>query len=131
MPEYVEQGYEGGCHCGRVRFRVRADLTNLVTCNCSICEKKGFLHWIVPRDRFELLSGEAELTTYRFNTGVAAHHFCRVCGIHSFYVPRSDPDKIDVNVRCLDGVDLGGVSTKPFDGRHWENAMTTRETAIV
>ncbi len=103
-------------------------LSNVVTCNCSICEKKGFLHWIVPRDRFELLSGEAKLTTYRFNTGIAAHHFCRVCGIHSFYVPRSDPDKIDVNVRCLDDIDLRAVSAEPFDGRHWEDAMTARAT---
>jgi hypothetical protein len=81
---------------------------------------------IVPRDRFELLSGEDELTTYRFNTGVAAHHFCRTCGIHSFYVPRSDPDKIDVNVRCLDGVDLAAIATTAFDGRHWEEAIATR-----
>ena len=120
------QSYKGGCHCGRVRFRVSGDLAHATTCNCSMCEKKGFVHLIVPRDRFELLDGEGELTTYRFNTGVAAHHFCRTCGIHSFYVPRSDPDKIDVNVRCLDGVDLASISPTAFDGRHWEAAMATR-----
>jgi hypothetical protein len=122
------QTYEGGCHCGRVRFRVHDDLSRVTECNCSICMKKGYLHLIVPRDRFELLSGEGELTTYRFNTGVAQHHFCRTCGIHSFYVPRSDPDKIDVNVRCLDAgaVDLAKLRVAQFNGRHWEDSMQGR-----
>jgi hypothetical protein len=118
--------YEGGCHCGRVRYRVVADLGEVTLCNCSICDKKGFLHLIVPRDRFDPLSGDEETTTYRFNTGVAQHLFCKTCGIHSYYVPRSDPDKVDVNVRCLDGVDAATVQAKPFDGRHWEEAMRTR-----
>jgi hypothetical protein len=118
--------FEGGCHCGRVRFRVRDDLSRVSECNCSMCAKKGFLHLIVPRERFELLSGEGELTTYRFNTGVAQHHFCKHCGIHSFYVPRSDPDKIDVNARCLDGVDAASLVVSRFDGRNWEKAMEER-----
>ena len=115
--------YTGGCHCGRVRFRVTADLDRVSECNCSMCAKKGILHLIVPEERFELLSGRTELTTYRFNTGVAQHHFCRHCGIHSFYVPRSDPDKIDVNVRCLDGVDPVALAIRHFDGQHWEEAI--------
>jgi len=106
-----------------VRYRVTADLAGVTECNCSMCGKKGFLHWIVPRDAFELLSGADAITTYRFNTGVAQHHFCRHCGIHSYYVPRSDPDKIDVNVRCLDGVDVAALTIMPFDGRNWEEAM--------
>jgi len=118
--------YEGGCHCGRVRFRVTADLDRVTECNCSMCTKKGFLHLIVPPEQFELLSGRDDLTTYEFNTRVAKHHFCRHCGVHSFYVPRSDPDKIDVNVRCLDGVDVARVATAQFDGRHWEAAITDR-----
>ena len=117
---------EGGCHCGRVRYRVTATLDGVTECNCSICAKKGFLHLIVARDRFELVSGGDEITTYRFNTGVAQHHFCRHCGIHSFYVPRSDPDKIDVNVRCLDGVDVAAIEIHRFDGRHWEDAIADR-----
>ena len=122
------QTYDGGCHCGRVRFRVRDDLSRVTECNCSICTKKGFLHLIVPRDRFELLSGEGELTSYRFNTGVAEHLFCRTCGVHSFYVPRSDPGKIDVNVRCLDAgaVDLTSLPVARFDGRNWEEAINER-----
>ena len=110
MTELVKaQTYEGGCHCGRVRFRVTADLSRVTYCNCSMCAKKGFLHLIVPPEKFELLSGKDALTTYRFNTGAAQHTFCATCGIHPFYVPRSDPDKIDVNVRCLDGVDLAAL----------------------
>jgi len=118
--------YEGGCHCGRVRFRVTADLAQTLECNCSICAKKGFLHLIVPPEQFELLSGADALTTYQFNTGTAKHQFCRHCGIHPFYVPRSDPDKIDVNVRCLDDVDLRAITPKRFDGKNWEAAMQER-----
>jgi hypothetical protein len=119
----MTQVFEGGCHCGRVRFRVTADLDGVTECNCSICRKKGFLHLIVAPEQFELLSGRDDLTTYRFNTGTARHTFCGHCGIHPFYVPRSDPDKIDVNVRCLDGVDIASLSIKFFDGRNWEAAM--------
>jgi hypothetical protein len=115
--------YEGGCHCGKVRFRVRADLGTATVCNCSICTKKGFIHAIVSPADFEVIQGRDQLATYEFNTGIAKHTFCRSCGIHPFYVPRSDPDKIDVNVRCLDDVDLAQVQPAPFDGRHWEDAM--------
>ena len=118
--------FTGGCHCGRVRFRVSAPLEGVTECNCSMCDKKGILHWIVPKEAFELLSGRDELTTYTFNTGVAQHHFCRHCGIHSFYVPRSDPDKIDVNARCLDGVDHRTLALEAFEGREWEAAMERR-----
>jgi hypothetical protein len=117
---------QGGCHCGRVRFRVTADLDGVTVCNCSICTKKGILHLIVPPERFELLSGRDDLATYTFNTGVAKHTFCKHCGMHPFYVPRSDPDKIDVNARCLDDVDLSTITLKHFDGRHWEEAMQGR-----
>jgi len=114
---------QGGCHCGRVRFQVTAELDNVTVCNCSICSKKGFLHLIVPPEQFELVSGKDDLTTYTFNTGVAKHTFCKHCGIHAFYVPRSDPDKIDVNARCIDGIDLAVIQPKYFDGKNWEQAM--------
>ena len=119
--------YEGGCHCGQVRFRVRSDFARVSDCNCSMCAKKGFLHLIVPRDQFELLSGEDNLSTYTFNTGVAKHTFCKTCGIHSFYTPRSDPDKVDVNVRCLDNIDLASIVTAPFDGQNWETAYAAKQ----
>ena len=114
---------QGGCHCGRVRFKVTADLDRVTYCNCSMCSKKGFLHLIVPPEQFELLSGKDDLATYTFNTGVAKHTFCKTCGIHAFYVPRSDPDKIDVNVRCIDDIDPSALTIKTFDGKHWEQAM--------
>ena len=117
---------EGGCHCGRVRFRVTADLDRVTECNCSMCSKKGFLHLIVAPEQFELLSGKGDLATYRFNTQVARHTFCKVCGVHPFYVPRSDPDKIDVNVRCLDDIDLAAISPKRFEGKNWEASMQQR-----
>jgi len=115
--------YEGGCHCGGVRFRVRVTEHEAVECNCSICTKKGILHLIVEPDAFELLAGRELLTAYRFNTGVARHTFCRVCGIHPFYTPRSHPNSVDVNVRCLDGDALGRFRIRPFDGRNWEEAI--------
>ena len=113
---------DGGCHCGSVRFRVRIDKKEALDCNCSICVKKGFLHLIVEEDAFELLHGGTVLGNYRFGTQTAKHHFCRNCGIHAFYVPRSHPDGWDVNVRCLDDVDLAEWTISPFDGKRWEEA---------
>lgn len=112
--------YSGGCHCGAVRFTVTVDKHEASDCNCSICKKKGFLHLIVPPERFTLLSGEDVLTTYTFNTGTAKHTFCRICGIHSFYRPRSHPDQFDVNVRCLDSDAVSQFQILPFDGVNWE-----------
>ncbi len=112
--------YLGSCHCGAVRFQVEAPRTlEVEQCNCSICTKSGFLHLIVPLSRFTLLSGECSLSTYRFNTGVAKHTFCRVCGIKPFYTPRSNPDGIDINVNCLDPRPTS-LDVRQFDGRHWE-----------
>jgi hypothetical protein len=111
----------GGCHCGRVRFEVDAPAALSVSdCNCSICAKSGYLHLMVPKGRFRLLSGAEALTTYQFNTGVAKHLFCSVCGIKSFYIPRSNPDGISVNARCLDGVNVQDLTITPFDGQQWE-----------
>jgi len=111
---------EGGCHCGAVSYRVHVRARDAVACNCSICSKKGFLHLIVEESDFELLRGADELTTYTFGTHTAKHHFCRRCGIHSYYRPRSHPDKVDVNVRCLDGVTPADFDVSTFDGQHWE-----------
>ena len=112
--------YHGSCHCGAVTFSVVApqDL-EVEDCNCSICAKTGVLHLIVPKTKFELLSGEDSLSHYRFNTGVADHSFCRVCGVKAFYTPRSNPDGVSVNVRCLETAPRSMIVT-PFDGQNWE-----------
>lgn len=110
---------QGGCHCGRVRFEVdiptQPAALEVLDCTCSICRMSGFLHLIVPASRFRLLQGEASLVDYRFNTGVARHCFCATCGIKSFYVPRSHPDGIDINARCLDGFATLALTVSVFD----------------
>ena len=113
--------YPGSCHCGAVRFEVKAgEKIQCEDCNCSICSRSGFLHLIVPASRFRLISGENEMTTYTWGTGVARHTFCRTCGVKPFYVPRSNPDGYDVNVRCLD-VQPESIDIEPFDGQNWED----------
>jgi len=117
-----------------VRYEVEAGETlECEECNCSICAKSGYLHLIVPKSRFHLLAGEEYLTTYTFNTGVAQHFFCRACGVKPFYIPRSNPDGYDINVRTLDTVPAH-IEIEPFDGRNWEQhahklADKSRETS--
>jgi hypothetical protein len=112
--------YSGGCHCGAVRFEVEApDEVEVERCNCSICAKSGFLHLIVPKSRFTLVRGDEALATYTFNSGVARHLFCRICGIKSFYIPRSNPDGVDVNLNCLDA-QPARIRIVEFDGQNWE-----------
>lgn len=108
--------HRGGCHCGRVRFEVDAQAAiEALDCPCSICRMTGYLHLIVPASRFRLLAGADALSEYVFNTGVARHRFCRYCGIKAFYVPRSHPDGIDVNVRCMDPGTIAALTVTPFD----------------
>lgn len=111
----------GSCHCGAVRFEVDIVEWKAIDCNCSICSKKGFLHLIVPPERFRLLQGEDELVEYRTSTKVARHLFCRHCGIHPFYRPRSHPDDYAANVRCLDDASPEDFEIQPFDGQNWES----------
>jgi hypothetical protein len=108
--------HRGGCHCGTVSFEVDAPARiEALECNCSICRMTGYLHLIVPQDRFRLLTGNDQLAEYRFNTATARHYFCRVCGVKSFYVPRSHPDGYSVNVRCLDPATVEAVDVSLFD----------------
>jgi hypothetical protein len=113
--------HSGGCHCGRVRFEVIAPAKiEVADCNCSMCSKLAYLHLIVPAERFKLVSGGDSLTTYTFNTGIAKHLFCARCGVKSFYIPRSHPDGVSVNARCLDAGSVESMSVQPFNGREWE-----------
>ena len=94
--------YRGSCHCQAITFEVEApEEVEVERCNCSICTKSGYLHLIVPLSKFKLLSGQEQITTYRFNSGIAKHTFCKICGIKPFYTPRSNPDGMDINVNCL------------------------------
>jgi hypothetical protein len=113
--------HTGGCHCGRVKFEVMAPAALKVsTCNCSMCSKTGYLHLIVPADRFKLLTGSDNLTSYSFNTATAKHLFCSTCGIKSFYVPRSHPDGFSINARCLDESTVESMEIGETNGREWE-----------
>ena len=114
------KSFAGGCHCGAVRFSVSsAEPLELERCNCSVCTKAGYLHLIVPSSQFELQQGKDQLEMYTFNSGVAKHYFCKTCGIKPFYIPRSNPDGVDVNVNCLDE-EPQSVNIVPFDGLNWE-----------
>jgi hypothetical protein len=123
--------YLGSCHCSKIQFEVQLpDSVEVERCNCSICKKSGLLHLIIPKRDFSLLQGNEYLSTYRFNSGIAQHTFCKICGIKAFYVPRSNPDGVSVNLNCLD--------TKPpyinivdFDGQNWEqNAHTLAHKSL-
>ncbi|HEU4475106.1 MAG TPA: GFA family protein [Methyloceanibacter sp.] len=121
----------GSCHCGAVRFEVLApDEIEARECNCSICAKAGYLHLIVERERFRLTRGADKLANYTFNTGTAQHHFCSICGVKSFYVPRSKPDGFSVNVRCLDDGQVRVKSVGLFDGRDWEQAFAAAQGRV-
>jgi hypothetical protein len=124
VPSPGSRSFSGGCHCGAIRFQIWVQDFTVHDCNCSICQKKGFLHLILPSEQFELLQGATALQTYTFNTGVAKHYFCKTCGIAPFYRPRSHPNHYDVNLRCIDSESLETLLTrfvlKSFDGREWE-----------
>jgi len=113
--------YKGGCHCGAVKFEVEAaEEPEVSECNCSICSKSGYLHLIVAKNKFHLLTGEDNLANYTFDTHEAKHLFCKTCGIKSFYIPRSHPDGFSVNVRCLDDDIIKNIDIEQFDGKNWE-----------
>jgi hypothetical protein len=113
----------GGCHCRAVRFEAgTSPEVEVLACNCSICAATGFRHLIVPHAAFRLLSGDHVLTSYRFGTGAANHLFCSICGIKSFYQPRSHPEAWSLNLNALDDISSLRVTVKRFDGRNWEQA---------
>ena len=122
--------HSGGCHCGRVLIEVLAppDL-ELLDCNCSLCARSAYLHLIVAKEHFRLLSGADDLVEYTFGTHTAKHRFCRHCGVKSFYVPRSHPDGYSVNARCLDMSTITSMKIRPFDGRDWEKAHADLDPA--
>ena len=121
--------YRGSCHCGRVQFKVLTALTQVMFCDCLLCQKKGVLHHRVPDERFTLKAGHNSLTLYQFGTRRARHWFCRYCGLHPFSSPPLDEVCYDINVRCLDNYDISphtfqmscaDIEIRPFDGESLE-----------
>ena len=110
--------YQGSCHCGKIALEVEGEITAAMSCNCSICSRKGSLLWFVPREKLRLLTSEEDVSTYTFNKHFIQHHFCETCGIHP-YAEAVDKGKpmAAVNIRCLEGVDLASIPVKNFDGR--------------
>jgi hypothetical protein len=117
--EELKMKYKGSCHCGKVVFEVEGELKGAMACNCSICSRKGSLLWFVPRDQLRVLTAELDIATYTFNKHVVQHRFCRTCGIHP-YGEGTDPQghrMAAINIRCLEGVDVGSIPIQQFDGR--------------
>ncbi|GLU10642.1 hypothetical protein SLE2022_274290 [Rubroshorea leprosula] len=125
--------HQGGCHCKRVRWRVRAPSSVVVwKCDCSNCSVRGNIHFIVPSESFEVLGDSKEfLTTYTFGTHTAKHTFCKVCGITSFYFPRSNPDGVAVTVKCVDPGTLTHVELRHYDGKNWESSYNKTNIASL
>jgi hypothetical protein len=113
----------GACHCGRIRFEVEGRPERVSECNCTICRRTAYLHWPVEPERVRLLTRDGDWLSYRFGTGRAEHRFCATCGVSPFRIARSDPDKITVNARCLEGVDPSALVIERFDGRNWEASI--------
>jgi len=114
--------HTGSCHCGAVAIEVEApENMEAYECNCSMCTRTGYLHLIVPVTEFKLIRGKDHLSLYTFNTGIAQHYFCKHCGCRPFYIPRSNPDGVSVNVRCLDPATIKSLAVSPFDGQNWDD----------
>jgi len=111
--------YTGSCHCGQIKFEAEGDIGTALSCNCSMCQRKGSLMWFVPRQNLRLLTPEANLSTYLFNKHVIKHHFCGKCGIHPFgegAAPNGEA-MAAINLRCIEGIDLAAIPVQHYDGR--------------
>ena len=111
--------YQGSCHCGNIKFEVEGQIESVMSCNCSICQRKGILMWFVPREKLHLLTPEDAISTYTFNKHTIQHRFCANCGIHPFGEAK-DPKgnaMAAINIRCLEDVDISAYPVNQFDGR--------------
>ena len=123
--------YRGSCHCEAVRFEVEGEIGDVSVCNCSICSRTAYLHWEVDPEQFKLLAGEAAIRNYQFGTMTSKNYFCGNCGISAFRRSRSAPDKVDINLRCVEGVDIESIRVQKFDGRNWEAAIGSRDDSSL
>ena len=111
--------YTGSCHCGQIKFEAEGEIGTALSCNCSMCQRKGSLLWFVPRANLRLLTPEANLSTYLFNKHVIKHHFCAKCGIHPFGEGASPNGEATaaINLRCIEDIDLEAIPVHHYDGR--------------
>ena len=110
--------YTGSCHCGRVKFEAEGEIASAMSCNCSMCQRKGALMWFVPRSAMRLLTPEADAATYLFNRHVIRHRFCATCGMHPYgegTSPNGDA-MAAINLRCVDGLDVDTLAIQKVDG---------------
>ena len=111
----------GSCHCKQIQFEVLGEENiPVLNCSCSICSIVNYKHYIVSNSKFKLIKGKKFLSTYTFNTKVAKHIFCKICGIKSFYIPRSHPESISVNLNCINSKTVKSIKVIEFDGKNWE-----------
>ena len=113
--------YSGSCHCKKVSYNVELEIGNVISCNCSHCQAKGLLLAFVPAKSFTLVRGEEDLMSYKFNKKIIDHLFCKHCGVQSFSrgKDKEGKDTVAINVRCLEGVDIDGLSLMKVDGKSW------------
>ncbi|MBY9065835.1 GFA family protein [Hyphomonas sp. WL0036] len=111
----------GGCHCGKIRFEAEGDFSSGIECNCSHCDKKGFVLAFIPKQDFSLVSGEGAYTTYHFNRGAIDHNFCTTCGVQAFGFGKG-PDGTEmaaINLRCVDGIDRSALNIQQVNGKDY------------
>lgn len=118
----VLPNHTGSCHCGALKFSFLSPKNVTVQrCNCSICTMTGFVHLIVPQEQFELKTGKDNLSEYQFNTSIAKHLFCKTCGVKSYYIPRSNPKGVSINMNCIEQSTFDQITVEDFDGQNWED----------
>ena len=111
--------YQGSCHCGNVKFEAEGEITSAMSCNCSMCQRKGTLMWFVPRQDLHLLTPDEAASTYLFNKHLIRHRFCPTCGIAPYSegtAPNGDA-MAAINIRCIEDIDLEAIPVKHYDGR--------------
>ena len=117
----VNEHHTATCHCGAVELRLHLPhgIVEPRRCDCSMCRRRGAIAASVPQNGLQVVRGAEQLRLYQFNTHVAEHWFCSVCGIYTHHRRRSNPREFGYNVACLQGIDpfaLGEVPTN--DGVH-------------
>ena len=105
---------KGKCHCGSVKFTINTKIRDLRRCNCSMCSRKGFVMGTALIDELTITSGEKNLTSYKWNTKIAEHFFCKICGINTHHKRRSDPNQYGYNIGCIEGFEMSWIEEAPF-----------------